>query len=456
MKISRGFTLLEVSIALVVTGLLISGGMSLMSGASDVTRYKSTQAELVELKEVLQSYYALYYRLPCPAPNRDGVAATTCDTADSLRGYLPYNSLGIGGNGDSWGQPYKYVVSPVFTHDLVSNKPYICTANFAQVRNATGKVSVKDLSGSDLVDYAAFVVLSTGKNGQQSNAGMNTAFSNSGCAGALVDPVSGTKYEQKNCDADSELYHGLPRTDGNSIIFDDMLTWVGDMQLIGVVKGTGVCDVLPPPAVLPEETIQPSAPQPETQTDYNFGATTHSGNYHSGFFASPTISTSNSNDRVVISGNLQRTLDLKNGSNSLLVGGNASGDIKGGDGIDIVRVGGNLVGDVDLKNGNDQLEVLGDVYQNAKIDMGDGDDQVRIYGALENTVIELGRGTNSIYVRGGAFYGNVDIKATGGTAILYYDAPSKPIISPTRNWVVKLGSTVTIKCKINGAWVSCP
>ncbi|OYX05045.1 MAG: hypothetical protein B7Z05_07415, partial [Thiotrichales bacterium 32-46-8] len=191
-------------------------------------------------------------------------------------------------------------------------------------------------------------------------------------------------------------------------------------------------------------------PSKKTTTDFETGAVVHNEDFN----GNDTVSTSNGNDKVVVKGDVKKTLDLKDGNNTLLVTGDVKSDglIKGGSGNDIIRIRGELNKSVYLYGGNDQLEVEDDVDLNSsndQIDMGDGDDQIRFYGDVKDANIKLGSGINTIYIKGRV--DNVTITATNGSAVLYYDSDEAP-----RSRDLTLGSGVTIKCKINGAWVSCP
>ncbi|MBD3767697.1 MAG: prepilin-type N-terminal cleavage/methylation domain-containing protein, partial [Gammaproteobacteria bacterium] len=53
----KGFTLLEVAIVLAIVGLLLAGGVNLLSGSADTSKYKQTQNELQEVKEALITYF---------------------------------------------------------------------------------------------------------------------------------------------------------------------------------------------------------------------------------------------------------------------------------------------------------------------------------------------------------------------------------------------------------------
>lgn len=445
-KYQVAFTLLEVSIALVVIGLLIGGGMSLMSASSDVSKYKVTQIQLEEVKEGLASYYTQFFRLPCPDTDGDGVENFASGNCTNTRGFLPHVTLGIGGNADAWGERFKYVISPKFVLPVVT-PPTACYST--TMREATGKVIINDLvvplsSANPVMDFAAFAVLSTGKNGRQTNAGMTAAFSNDGGCAAL------NERERENCNNDSILRTGTPMSDGNTVVFDDMLAWIGDMQLISLLRQTGTCDV----------TSESTGfdPTVRTNTDFESGATVNNGNFN----GNRRIDTSNGDDKVVITGDLRKDFDLNNGNNTLLIKGDITNDLgsnflQSGTGNDVVRVEGSVYEGINLGSGNDQLEVEGAVdlnsfslFNNEEINMGAGDDQIRIYGSVRDTDIKLGSGVNTIYI-GGSIVSSVRITADGGTGVLYYNSATKPSSS-----ILTLGSGVTIKCKINNAWTDCP
>lgn len=231
---SDGFTLIEVAIVLAVIGLLLAGGVNLLSGSADTAKYKHTQYDIQEIKESLITYYTQLKRLPCPDVDGDGIEnpPIPTGTCTNVRGFLPHVTLGIGGSGDAWGERIKYIVSPVFVTEATTT---FC-GSYARV--VANQIIVQDLQATPatLGEWGAFALLSTGKNGRQTNFGMTGAFTNDGgCAGLSVR-------EQENCDTDSTLRFGNPMTDGMTVVFDDMVIWVGDMQLISQLRRAGACD----------------------------------------------------------------------------------------------------------------------------------------------------------------------------------------------------------------------
>lgn len=468
----KGFTLIEMALALVVIGLLIAGGMNLMSASSDVSRYKKTQSLLEEAKEAVEGYYSINLKLPCPDTNfpPDGVSDLQSNgVCVSSRGFLPFVTLGVGGEGDAWGQAFKYMVqadaskgayikpdssvNPATTEQNAANF-FVTQVNFCNpsriAETDAANISVKSLDvdqNNILADHLAFALFSTGKNGAQTNAGMTNAFSgNGGCLTLLAEPSQGIRLEQENCDANSTLRYGTQQSDSNSVLFDDMVVWVGDMQLMTALRATGTC----------KQTATSFDPSKKTTIDFETGATVHDGDFN----YKDSVPTSNGNDKVVIEGDLEKDINLGDGNNTLLIKGDVANSssrnrITGGSGEDIVRIEGNMYEGAELKGGNDQLEVFGRVELDAdSIDMGSGNDQIRLYSSVKDTDIELGSGTNIIYIKGSI--DDVTINATDGTGILYYDSATKPVIRPSRNAVLTLGSTVTIKCKVNNTWTECP
>lgn len=277
---SRAFTLIELAIVLVIVGLLLTGGIKMLSSSTDVAKYKETENELTEVKEALIDYYLNTGSLPCPAETKDGIEQTEVDaneekTCTVLRGYLPYITLGLSGKGDAWGQPLKYVVNPKFTtavptprHDdprsetaslPLNERPKVallCIREEATGITAEGRlnpdkglrvfasanegdrIKIKNSSTDDLLaENPAFALFSTGKNGAQTNAGMEGAFSgDGGCATASDE-------EKENCNDDSILRAGTPLTDASSVRFDDVVYWVSDMHMLGLLQRSRHCDV---------------------------------------------------------------------------------------------------------------------------------------------------------------------------------------------------------------------
>lgn len=293
----KGFTLVETAIVLTIVGFLMAGGMNLLTSSTDTARYKETQNQMSEVREALMSYFIQYDGvLPCPDLDNDtsnvSYGQSDYDSGDAItggvcknyQGWLPHITLGLGGNGDAWGERYKYVVSRAFTQEPndSNGKKKLCTASSGepfsrQVSSGNAwQISIYGLgdtsstvpakpSGAALGDWAAFAIISTGKNGKLANSGIT-----SGLEGAFHGCAALDKREQYHCTSTSPsptqayfLRSGVPQGDANNVLFDDLVVWGGDVQLSGQLLKSGSCIGINAPKVDESESTTPS-PTPET------------------------------------------------------------------------------------------------------------------------------------------------------------------------------------------------
>lgn len=84
---------------------------------------------------------------------------------------------------------------------------------------------------------------------------MSSAFSSNGGCATL------SALEQENCNNDSLLRYGTQMSDGSSVVFDDLVLWIGDIELIGYLMQVG-CNVTGD--FTPSQSPVNSNPTPET------------------------------------------------------------------------------------------------------------------------------------------------------------------------------------------------
>lgn len=184
---SAGFSLLELSIVLVIVGVLASAAVAPLSGTIRQSRIKQTQAHLEIIRQALHGYLISSGRLPCPIDSSE-ITSLSNDQCSTTQGGLPATVLGIMGqrsaNGallDVWGREYFYAVSNSDHESLgAQNKPDWLTvgepvavganqlgADLTLCRKqAADKCPVRDLIASDIV----WVVLSQGESEASSGA----------------------------------------------------------------------------------------------------------------------------------------------------------------------------------------------------------------------------------------------------------------------------------------------
>lgn len=194
---SRGFSLVEMAVVLVIFGLLLGGLLLPLSAQIDQRDYVETANELDAYQESLLGYAASHTAtdgrpyLPCPDTDNDGLENRTGTACTSISGNIPWATLGLNQQ-DSWNNVYQYRVAAAFSDS---------GAGFTL--SSTGNIDVLDASGGNTVasDVPA-IVLSRGKNG----------------AGTGTD-------ELENSDNDNTFVsHVSTSTSGNE--FDDISVWI--------------------------------------------------------------------------------------------------------------------------------------------------------------------------------------------------------------------------------------
>lgn len=161
-----GFTLIEMAVAIVVIGLLLTSALRPFSSALEQQRIKKTNQTLEEIKEALLGYVILNRRLPCPAASYD-LSKDTQAGRETLKfceqeGFLPWFDLGVG-RYDGWGHPFRYRV----------DKNYTKLAGIFETLQADKEFIVKNRAGDDLTSSESSfsgrvvaVIYSRGKNNQ--------------------------------------------------------------------------------------------------------------------------------------------------------------------------------------------------------------------------------------------------------------------------------------------------
>lgn len=195
----RGFSLLELSIALVVIGIVVAGGLSMSTSMVDRQAYVQTGNQMDEVDKAIAAYVAVNKRLPCPSrpalslsdanfgkekANCKGTAAS-----DSMQrvagtggrnvwiGGLPVRTLGLRDRyaADEYGNRYTYAV----TENLTNATDYASDAEADK-----GAIIVKDDGGNNIVEDAAYTFVSHGGDSKGAYR-YETASQNVTCSGGL-------------------------------------------------------------------------------------------------------------------------------------------------------------------------------------------------------------------------------------------------------------------------------
>lgn len=189
----RAFTLLEMTIGLVVVALMVGFALQAVPSGSANNCYQVTRAQLEDIQAAITEYTTNNGKYPEPtslavANAASGSANTTRNSA--LYGGLPWRTLGLQPRyaSDCWGNKFTYVV----TQNLTTTGGYSNSANRGNLTVRTGTLA----STNALTTYAAYVVISHGADGWKANPRSGTGFNH-------CDGITGNRIDRENCDIGS-------------------------------------------------------------------------------------------------------------------------------------------------------------------------------------------------------------------------------------------------------------
>lgn len=244
MKI-HGFSLVELSIVLIILALVVAGGMTLTTATVDRDHIARTYDEMDEINDALSVFVNEFGRLPCPARldvargNAEfGREATDCADAsppsgmtyveypassgDFVRiGGVPFYALGLPDEylADEWGNRYLYAVADAFVSAVAAGD--------------TGHLEVQNAAAAILSNEAAWVLVSHGETGRGAYAAKGTSI-----GGAC----NGSDKDGENCDGDG-LFIDTFYDNGSTAnsFFDDLVQWETVGMLHGAEPYVGNC-----------------------------------------------------------------------------------------------------------------------------------------------------------------------------------------------------------------------
>jgi prepilin-type N-terminal cleavage/methylation domain-containing protein len=185
---SLGFSLAEMSVVLMIIGVIASSAISVAISNDYNAKSSQTEEKLKQIDAALAGYLAINHRLPCPADGTlaitdanfgveatNGAAIPICnknfkDGADKIwGGVVPVATLQLPNDFmfDGWGNRIDYIVDFRFT---IGDTSASCTAVsssvcFRDILDNSPAITVQDANLNTRTDFAVYVLLSHGANG---------------------------------------------------------------------------------------------------------------------------------------------------------------------------------------------------------------------------------------------------------------------------------------------------
>lgn len=247
----KAYSLLELSIVIVIISILISGAMTVSVGNISNAKVKTTKDRMKLIYNALGNYVAINRKLPCPASITDsktasasyGQALSSCSgmslssggvyvSTNLLYGMVPVATLGLAKEigEDGFEDKIAYVVDKNFTDAAnLSAFPNFAVPTFSTstTTNTSNNITVFEKSGSatiTTISNAVFVLISAGPN-KKGAFGVNSSTQNT--ASTDADEIS------NYLDSGSPSFdNSFTRVSENSDLFDDILEYSNPRQLV--------------------------------------------------------------------------------------------------------------------------------------------------------------------------------------------------------------------------------
>lgn len=229
-SLQSGFTLVELSIVIIIVGLLTAGGLAVGSSMIERAAYIDTQKLIAQIQQTLRDYYIVNGRLPCVARLTDapgtgtfGMELPNCtsnfsapgdtqritSTPEPVRvGMVPVRTLGLPDSAaqDKYGNRLIYAVT----------EPLTSVGDFG---TNDGAITVQDASDNEILDNAVYFIASAGRDRKGSYGYLSGSVATA-CG-------SSDNRDVLNCTLNSAVFRDAPYNNGDieDMFFDDITAW---------------------------------------------------------------------------------------------------------------------------------------------------------------------------------------------------------------------------------------
>lgn len=219
MKKTHGFTLIEVSLVLLIVAFTLGNLLFPLGSKLEERSINQAKIQVDHLKSSILNFVLVNYRLPCPDINQDGLEDRQGVNCNNINGNIPYVTLSSPHALDPWGNSFLYQVSPELADTSNNNTcatapPGVSIAICSALNEGT--INVFSYTAAGVQQPAAIgvaaIILSTGR-----NTGSNGVAQN------------------ENTDNDADFVKTRYGDANASIPFNDIVVWITVNELIATL-----------------------------------------------------------------------------------------------------------------------------------------------------------------------------------------------------------------------------
>jgi len=246
---SRGFTLIEIAVVMLIMTLLMSGLAPTITRQLDQQRTSETRRQLEEIRASLLGFAVANGRLPYPACGTlqanttnaglelSPASAAVCASASDIA-VLPWATLGVSET-DAWGRRFSYRVRSTFADATEGTTPSCPTSSGVSFQIcSSGDANVKESSaGSSIASSLPVVIISHGNNGCGAyipNGGNKIAISVGDSSGGDCNNAGNDQFENSDVTANTTF---VSKTFSPN--YDDLLVWITPNTLTSRMVAAG-------------------------------------------------------------------------------------------------------------------------------------------------------------------------------------------------------------------------
>lgn len=246
---SRGFTLVEIAVVMLIMTLLMAGLAPTITRQIDQQRTSETRKQLDEIRVSLLGFAVANGRLPYPAcgtlqanTNNAGLelspaSAAACASASDIAA-LPWATLGVSET-DAWGRRFSYRVTSTFSDSTEGTTPSCPTSSGVSFQIcSSGDINVKEsATGSSIASTLPVVVISHGNNGCGAyipNGGNKIVISVGDSSGGDCSNAGNDQFENSDVTTNTTF---VSKTFASN--YDDLVIWITPNTLTSRMVAAG-------------------------------------------------------------------------------------------------------------------------------------------------------------------------------------------------------------------------